>query len=80
MVAVGIGGLALVAIAIHFAARFFRALHEIILSVDKGEPFAPANADLGLDPAAILLILVLFILARVFECCAAMETDLEGTG
>lgn len=116
---VTIGGFALVAIAIHFAARFFTTLHEIILSVDKGEPFDPANArrlrrmgwlgiagqlmlfpigaivawlapyleklgervdlDLGLDPAAILLILILFILARVFERGAAMQTDLEGT-
>jgi len=37
------------------------------------------DIDLGLDPAAILLILILFILARVFERGAAMQTDLEGT-
>lgn len=37
------------------------------------------DLDLGLDPAAILLILILFILARVFERGAAMQTDLEGT-
>lgn len=37
------------------------------------------DLDFGLDPAAILLILILFILARVFERGAAMQTDLEGT-
>lgn len=114
-----IAGFALGMVAIGFAASFFRVLHQIILSVDHGDPFAPANADrlrrmgwlgvggqlillptgaivawvapylrklgepvdidLGLDPAAILLILVLFILARVFERGAAMQTDLEGT-
>ena len=39
----------------------------------------PVDIDLGPDPAAILLILILFILARVFERGAAMQTDLEGT-
>lgn len=114
-----IGGFVLVAIAIGFAASFFRVLHRIVLSVDQGDPFDPVNAqrlrqmgwlgiagqmllvpigailawlapyleklgeevdvELGLDPAAILLILILFILARVFERGAAMQTDLEGT-
>jgi hypothetical protein len=37
------------------------------------------DLDLGLHPAALLLILILFILARVFERGAAMQTDLEGT-
>ena len=37
------------------------------------------DVDLGIDPAAILLILILFILARVFERGAAMQRDLEGT-
>ena len=114
-----ITGFALVAVAIGFAAAFFRVLHRIVLSVDHGDPFDPVNAqrlrqmgwlgvagqlllvpigailawlapyleklgervdlDLGLDPAAILLILILFILARVFERGAAMQTDLEGT-
>lgn len=114
-----IAAFALIAVAIGFAIRFFQALHQIVLSVDRGETFEPANAarlrrmgwlavigqvillplaamgnwlapylerlgerfhiDFGLDPAAILLILILFILARVFERGAAMQTDLEGT-
>lgn len=114
-----IGGFALVAIAIGFAAAFFRVLHRIVLSVDHGDPFDPINAarlrqmgwlgmagqllllplggilawlapyleklgervdlDFGLDPAGILLILILFILARVFRHGTAMQTDLEGT-
>lgn len=114
-----IAGFVLVAIAMGFAASFFRVLHRIVLSVDHGDPFAPVNArrlrqmgwlavagqlvlipigailawlapyleklgervdlDLGPDPSGILLILILFILARVFERGAAMQTDLEGT-
>lgn len=114
-----IGGFALGMVAIGLAASFFRVLHEIIVSVDQGDPFHQANArrlrkmgwlgvagqlalipmgaisawiapylrrlgervdlDLGLDPGALLLILVLFILARVFERGAAMQSDLEGT-
>lgn len=114
-----IGAFALIAILIAAAFRFFQALHAIVLSVDRGDPFARDNAlglrrmgwlavftqilmlpllamgswlapylekldahydvDAGIDPAAILLILILFILARVFERGAAMQTDLEGT-
>jgi hypothetical protein len=114
-----IAAFAIIAVAIGFAAKFFETLHQIVLSVDRGDPFEQANArrlrrmgwlavigqllmlplgamgswlspylerlgenyhvDLGLDPAALLLILVLFILARVFERGAAMQTDLEGT-
>ena len=114
-----IGAFALVMTAIWLAIRFFEALNEIIISVDSGEPFDPANArrlrrmgwlavagqaifipiggiatwltpylerlgnevdlDIGLDPGALLLILVLFILARVFERGAELRTDLEGT-
>lgn len=114
-----IGAFAVVAVAIGFAVKFFETLHAIVLSVDRGDPFEPANArrlrrmgwlavigqvlmlplaamgrwlapyldrlgeryaiDFGLDPAALLLILVLFILARVFERGAAMQGDLEGT-
>ena len=110
---------ALIAVLIAAAFRFFQALHAIVLSVDRGDPFARDNAvrlrrmgwlavftqllilpltamgswlapylerleahynvDAGIDPAAILLILILFILARVFERGAAMQTDLEGT-
>lgn len=37
------------------------------------------DADMGIDGGAIVLILVLFILARVFRRGAAMREDLEGT-
>lgn len=37
------------------------------------------DADYGLDGGGILLIIVLFILARVFRHGAAMREDLEGT-
>lgn len=109
----------LIMLAIGLALRFFKALHQIILSVDRGEPFEPANAarlrsmgwlavagqivfiplgvietvlspylarlgreiegGVGLDPGTLLLILVLFILARVFESGTDMRRDLEGT-
>lgn len=37
------------------------------------------NADYGFDGGGILLVIVLFILARVFRHGAAMRDDLEGT-
>lgn len=37
------------------------------------------NVDGGLDPASILLTLILFILARVFRRGAEMREELEGT-
>ena len=37
------------------------------------------DLDIGLDPGALLLILVLFILARVFERGADLRRDAEGT-
>ncbi len=37
------------------------------------------NADFGFDGGGILLVLILFILARVFRHGAAMREDLEGT-
>ena len=114
-----VGAFVIIAVAIGVAVKFFETLGQIVLSVDRGDPFEAANArrlrrmgwlgaigqvlmlpltamanwlapyldrlgdgidiDLGLDPAAILLILILFILARVFERGAAMQTDLEGT-
>lgn len=40
---------------------------------------AHVNTDFGFDGGGILLILVLFILARVFRLGAAMREDLEGT-
>lgn len=45
------------------------------------EPLENVNAtvDVGLDFTGILMIIVLFILARVFKHGAAMREDLEGT-
>jgi len=40
---------------------------------------ADLHFDAGLDLSAILLVVVLFILARVFRHGAAMRDDLEGT-
>lgn len=40
---------------------------------------ADTNFDFGLDLTGILMIIVLFILARVFRHGAAMREDLEGT-
>lgn len=40
-----------------------------------GEEFP---VDVGVDPGALLLVLVLFILARVFRQGAAMRADLDG--
>ncbi len=37
------------------------------------------NIDLGIDLEALLLIIILFILARVFKHGTAMRDDLEGT-
>lgn len=114
-----IAAFVLIMAAIALAVRFFQALHEIIKSVDDGEPFDPANAwrlrrmgwlalagqcifvpvgaiaawltpylerlgeqvdfDIGLDPGALLLILVLFILARVFERGTELRSEVEGT-
>lgn len=102
-----------------FAFRFLRDLWSIIASVDAGDPFRPANADLlnrmgwtvlgayitallialqaawleqfdpldsmdtdvtvDLGAGGLLLMLTLFILARVFRHGAAMREDLEGT-
>ena len=44
-----------------------------------GEAGKDINVDIGLDGGGILLILVLFILARVFRQGAAMREELEGT-
>jgi hypothetical protein len=98
--------------------RFLLELRGIVKSVDRGDPFEPANADrlsrmgwlsvaayglalvagaivawlqrvvpdargadidFSADSGGILLILVLFILARVFRQGAAMREELEGT-
>jgi Protein of unknown function (DUF2975) len=101
------------------AFQFLRDLWSIIASVDAGDPFRPANADLlnrmgwtvvgayitallvalqaawldqfallgsvetdvniDLGAGGLLLMLTLFILARVFRHGAAMREDLEGT-
>lgn len=109
-----IGGLMLLAL------RFVLELSDIVRSVDKGDPFEPANArrlqrmgwltvglyalglllgaivawirtvaedagpldvdaDFDLGGGGILLILTLFVLARVFRHGAAMREELEGT-
>ena len=109
----------LVAGALFLALRFAIELRRIVLSVEDGDPFHPANAlrlarmgwlalgvwlvhiplaligawltpyavaagedwqiewDAGIE--SLFLILVLFILARVFRQGAAMRDDLEGT-
>jgi hypothetical protein len=101
------------------AFQFLRDLWSLIASVDAGDPFRPANADLlnrmgwtvlgayitallvalqaawldqfaplgnvetdvnvDLGAGGLLLMLTLFILARVFRHGAAMREDLEGT-
>jgi hypothetical protein len=102
------------------ALRFILELSGIVRSVDKGDPFEPANArrlqrmgwltvgvyalggvlnavaewlksvaedasrldvdaSFDLGSGAIILILTLFILARVFRQGAAMREELEGT-
>jgi hypothetical protein len=44
-----------------------------------GEAGKDIDLDIGLDGGGVILILVLFILARVFRQGAAMRADLEGT-
>ena len=48
------------------------------------EPYAikagkPIDLEFDLDMSGVLLVLILFILARVFRHGAAMRADLEGT-
>jgi len=114
-----IGVLVLVEVLLAAILKFLLELRGIVKSVERGDPFEPANADrlsrmgwltvggyavavvlgaavawiksaageagkdinvdFGLDGGGILLILVLFILARVFRQGAAMRADLEGT-
>ena len=45
----------------------------------SGEAANDIDVDVGLDGGGILLILVLFILARVFRQGSAMREELEGT-
>ena len=45
----------------------------------KDVPDFHFDADFGIDGSGILLVLVLFILARVFRHGTAMRDDLEGT-
>ena len=37
------------------------------------------DVDFGIDGESLLLILILFVLARVFREGAAMQAELEGT-
>ena len=48
-------------------------------SDDRGTLDARVDTDMGFSGSGILLVLVLFILARVFRHGAAMRDDLEGT-
>lgn len=41
--------------------------------------YSEITIDAGLDPSGILMVIVLFILARVFKHGASMRDDLEGT-
>ena len=67
---IAIGGYAL-AIAIGAIAAWIKSV--------AGEAGKDINVDVGLDGGGVLLILVLFILARVFRHGSAMREDLEGT-
>jgi len=51
------------------------ALNDWIQALGDGD----VTMDIGLDIEGILMIIVLFILARVFKHGAAMRDDLEGT-
>jgi hypothetical protein len=59
----------------------FAAKGVALLIADWAEQFTDFDIEssLDIDPPAVLLILVLFILARVFKHGAAMREDLEGT-
>ncbi len=58
--------------AIPFALQLAKVGEEV------GEDLG-VNVDGGLDLSGILLVIILFILARVFRHGAAMRADLEGT-
>lgn len=66
-----IGGYALSAVAAGLAA----GMADWIEQIDDAE----LNIDVGFDLTSILMIIILFILARVFRHGAAMRDDLEGT-
>ncbi|MEW4449033.1 DUF2975 domain-containing protein [Qipengyuania sp. JC766] len=69
MLAVQLVALPLTAIGVYLAG-IFSELDEVSLTVDGGW---------GFDGSSILLIITLFILARVFRQGARMREDLEGT-
>jgi Protein of unknown function (DUF2975) len=52
-----------------------------LLIADHAEELdsAEISVETGLDPSGILLVVILFILARVFRHGAAMRAELEGT-
>ena len=64
--AIGVKAFGFVAAAI--AAEFAKML-----------PKANLKFDGDLDPSAVMLVLLLFVLARVFRAGAAMRAELEGT-
>lgn len=67
-----------IAVAGYALASGIGAIAAWIKSV-AGEAGKDIEVDIGLDGGGILLILVLFILARVFRKGAEMREDLEGT-
>lgn len=64
--AIGVEGAGFVAAGI--AAEFGKML-----------PKADLDFDADLDPSVVMLVLLLFVLARVFRAGAAMRAELEGT-
>ena len=62
------------ALAIQFAGVAMKALTLRLPAL-----IDPAKIELGFNGSGILLILLLFVLARVFRIGAAMRRDLEGT-
>jgi hypothetical protein len=67
-----------IAIAGYGIATVIDSIATWIKSV-SGEAGKDINVDVGLDGSGVLLILTLFILARVFRQGAAMREELEGT-
>jgi hypothetical protein len=71
-----LSGMAWIALAINLAALPVAGLGVYVAKLAKE---APGTVDASIDFGGIVLILTLFILARVFRHGAAMREDLEGT-
>lgn len=74
--AVRLTAMAWIALAINVLALPVAGLGVYIAKLAKE---APGTVDAGVDFGGIILVLTLFILARVFKHGAAMREDLEGT-